>query len=383
MKYIIDKQYAIEEKFFKEIIADITKSYQINGKDIGLVIVAHILIDAIPFLEALSSIFSIDVVFAKPKSINQRVMDYLSAKFKIVIADREKIDDISYVSSFINKKHDGFILIDIGGYFSSVSNELKDEFGKKFLGSIEDTENGFLKYISNEVRYPFYQVARSPLKTNEDYLVGQAISFSAESIFREHGILLNGQKVGVIGYGKIGGGVANALKARQSIVFVNDIDPVKVIHSYSHGFIPQDKESLLKDADIICLASGNSSLVTSDIPMIKSGAYVFTVTSSDNEIDMKWLKENYLSSEISPMVTKYYKGNHFFYIINDGNAINFIHGTTVSTFILLVQAELISCALALVSHAVIDSTYSIENKIRQKIAQIWLKLFASKYNHVK
>ena len=380
MKSIIEKHYLLEEEFFNNVIKKLTDDFKTNDKKIGLIIIAHVLIDAIPFLGALSSKFAINVVFAKPKSVNQRIFDYLSATYNLIIADRENINNISYLSQFVNPDQDGFILIDIGGYFSKISKELKDKFGDKFLGSIEDTENGLLKYISNQIDYPFYQVARSPLKSNEDHLVGQAISFSAESIFRQNGVLLNGQKMGVIGYGKIGCGVANGFKARQSIVLVHDIDPIKVTHAYSHGFIPNDKDNLLNNSDIICFATGSRCLLSSDFSKIKTGAYVFTVTSSDDELDVRWLKDNYSSKEISPIVTQYSKGEHYFYVLNNGNAINFIHGTTVGAFILLVQAEIIACAVALATRNSADNSYSISSKVRQLIADEWLKLFTSKFN---
>lgn len=379
MKGAKERQHSAERKFFNLTTDSISLEIKYIKSNIGVLVIAHLLVDAIPFLESLNSLFYVDTVFAKPKSINQKVFEDLSKKYNIVIADRDNIDDISYVSRFIKPERDGFIIIDIGGYFSKVSKKLKDTYGKAFLGCIEDTENGLLKYVSQKIDCPFYQVARSPLKINEDYLVGQAISFSAESIFRNEGVLFNGQRIGIIGFGKIGSGVANAFRSRQAIVLVNDIDPIKITHAYSQGFIPQEKNSLLRSADIICLATGHKSLSYDDFSNVKSGSYVFTVTSSDDEIDVSWLKDKYTSEPISPYITQYKRGKHYFYLLNKGNAINFIHGTTVSSFILLVQAEIVACALFLATGKSADDSYSLPHTTRQIIADFWLKIFTSKY----
>lgn len=363
--------------YFDNIIT-ILKLEKSERKKYGLIIVAHILEDADFFLAALEKIFKIYVVFAKPKSINDKIYSSLKEKYTIVIADRSEINNVKYLKSFIPENSNGFLVLDIGGYFSKVSKDLKAVFRDRFLGVVEDTENGFLRYLSSGINFPFYQVARSELKKNEDYLVGQAITFSAESIFREQGILLNGQRVGVIGFGKVGSGVASALKTRQSIVSIYDIDPIKITHAYSHGYIPTSKNLLLRNSDILCLATGNKSLTKGDIKKIKKGCYIFTVTSADDELDLHTITENYRSLVISKYITLYTSTKNFFYVINNGNAVNFIHGTTVSSFILLVQAEIIFCCIALIRRNN-EIEYAVENSIKKVIAKEWIKLFASKY----
>jgi len=367
-----------ETKFFEKIPPIASSGRSVN-KNIGVIVVAHILPDAVPYLRILNTIFSVDVVFVKQKSINQDIFDTLKGEYKLVLADREKINDITYLREFLNEQRDGYIFIDIGGYFSNVVNELRNVLKEKFLGCIEDTENGLQRYsVNGQITFPFYQVARSPLKQNEDFLVGQAITFSAEALFRENGIILNGQKVGVFGYGKVGRGVASALRARQANVTVCDIDPVKVTHAYSHGFTPQNKDTLLKNSDIICLATGTKSLLNEDFYKIKNDAILFSITSSDDSIDTDWLAENFSCKEVSPLVTQYRLGDSQFYLLNNGNAINFIHGTTVGHFILLVQAEIVACAIKLSLEGNSNNSHSVPNEICQEIAQYWLDLFTIK-----
>jgi adenosylhomocysteinase len=184
-----------------------------------------------------------------------------------------------------HNRNDDFVLLDIGGYFARTAGRVRESFGARFRGVVEDTENGLQKYLgARDLRYPVLQVARSPLKDNEDYMVGRAIAFSAESLLRNLSILVNGRRVGAIGYGKIGRSVAEAFRLNQGVVSVFDNDHVRLTHAYSRGFGVLPKQQLLRERDILCLATGNKSLSSTDFKHLKNGAFLFSVTSSDDEM---------------------------------------------------------------------------------------------------
>jgi len=265
------------------------------------------------------------------------------------------------------------VFIDIGGYFSKSTMRISEIIGKKFCGIVEDTENGLQKYLNEELNFPLLSVARSPLKENEDYMVGTAIGYSIERILREHNILMNGLKFGVIGYGKIGRSVANTAKNKQAFVLVSDIDPIRLTHAYSHGYNIRVSSELISQSDILCVAAGKVSLKAEDFKNIKNGCWIFSVTSSDDSLDLEWLENNYDKQLISDYVYKYYKDKHYFYIVNDGDTINFIHGTTVGDFILLVQAELLISASKLLSGNSGDFLQELDKESRESICSIWLK----------
>lgn len=101
------------------------------------------------------------------------------------------------------------------------------------VGIVEDTENGYQKYQSKiqtarDARRlcPIVSVARSSLKLPEDFLVGQAIVFSAESVLREQKQVLAGKQAMVIGYGKIGSSIATTLPAKGVRVAIAEADPI-------------------------------------------------------------------------------------------------------------------------------------------------------------
>lgn len=89
---------------------------------------------------------------------------------------------------------------------------------------------------------------------------------------------------------------------------------------------------------------------------------------------MQWLKQNYIAEQISQYATKYSKDSHYFYLLNDGNAINFIHGTTVGDFILLVHAELPVSVHRLMTGQRPDGQHELDKETRDKICKTWLSV---------
>ena len=371
-QYLTEK----EEKhhaFFDEII----RKLKLKRTPCDLIAVLHVLPDALPFHAALSRIFNVSRIVPKPRSINPAVLDQLPPGVA-VHATREDLRRYATVQELLaHNRHDDFVLLDIGGYFARTARRVRERFGARFRGIVEDTENGLQKYLAaRDLRYPVIQVARSPLKDNEDYMVGRAIAFSAESLLRNLSILVNGRRVGVIGYGKVGRSVAEALRLNQGVVSIFDHDHVRLTHAYSRGFGVLPKQQLLRESDILCLATGNKSLSSTDFKHLKHGAFLLSVTSSDDELDLTWVRGRYTSTPVGPHVERYRHARHSFYLFNQGNAINFIHGNTVGDFILLVHAEIFLCAYSLARRSYPAGFHELDNQTRDQICAIWLSLFA-------
>lgn len=354
------------KKFFDSVIEKLNL-----GRIGNIVPVLHILPDAIPFLYALNRVSDVPFVIPKPKSINRNVESSIEVEMKYL--SRSEVDSNKFYE-ILPKKKTAFI--DIGGYFADSVEEIYNIQGDNFCGIVEDTENGLQKYLRNKINYPLISVARSPLKENEDYMVGRAIGYSIERILREHNILLNGLRFGVIGYGKIGRSVARTAKDNQAFVLVNDIDPVRLTHEYSHGFKAVEGDRLVTSCDVICVAAGKLSLTENNFKNIKNGCWVFSVTSSDDSIDIGWLESNYSKTRLSEYVYKYYKDDHYFYLVNEGDTINFIHGTTVGDFILLVQAELLVSANRLLNVSHKDGLQESNEEQRRVICSQWFEHFS-------
>lgn len=91
--------------------------------------------------------------------------------------------------------------IDVGGYYARILNELIEVFSGRIMGVVEDTENGYQRYLElDHLPCPIFSVARSKLKVPEDYLAGPSIAFSVEMLVRGRGDVLAGMEACVIGY---------------------------------------------------------------------------------------------------------------------------------------------------------------------------------------
>jgi adenosylhomocysteinase len=100
------------------------------------------------------------------------------------------------------------------------------------------------------------------------------------------------------------------------------------------------------------------------------------VTSSDDELNLASLRGTYRVDRLGPHLSRMTSWNHHFYLLNDGNAVNFVHGAAVGPFIFLVQGEILA-ALALLSsgQTMEPGLHEVGNREREIIARSWLRCF--------
>lgn len=345
-------------------------------EEIAFFIVSHLLPDKLDFFDAISNIGHIAAIIPKQKSINYETLVKAQEKYPILMLNREEISNnheatIDQLKTNLQYPDQGFVIMDIGGYFADILPKLKSN-NLNLLGIVEDTENGHQKYADRISGTKFYSVARSPLKETEDFLVGHSIVFSAEAVLRQNQMLLNGMDVGVIGFGKIGKSIIGNLAARNIKTSIYDIDPIKRVQAKSFGYNVQPKENLLKQSDYIFCATGQKAISGSDYEDIKANACIISVTSSDDEFDLSYLKNNYYIEETKNDITAYFNDTKKINMINNGNAINFLHGAVVGNYIRLVQAEMLLCADEIVNNlGNISMINSLSDEKRKEIASNW------------
>lgn len=347
-----------------------------SHRDISFLVVTHLLQDRPYFLEALSDLGYIEGIIPKPNSINGKVLEEIQDRFPILSLTKESLYNIDSLSPLIEKSKQRIILLDIGGYFSHIINALNERFPGKIIGIVEDTENGYQKYMSlPHLSVPVFSVARSILKENEDFLVGESVVFSTDSVLREYNILFDYMHCGVIGYGKIGRSIVSNLQKRNIRISVYDQRATRGIEAINNGCHFTDKMSLLKRSEILFCATGNQSLSREDFIHLRNGTFVVSVTSSDDEMDLSILDQIYTRQDMTDHITKYHNSDNYFYLINKGNAVNFIHGAVVGSFIFLVQAEILLCIKQLCTQEYKGGMYELQSEIREDIAEKWLRVF--------
>ena len=83
----------------------------------------------------------------------------------------------------------------------------------------------------------------------------------------------------------------------------------------------------------------------------------------------------YHSSSLDEHIACYSNGDHYFYLLNHGNAVNFIHQAVVGSFIFLVQAEILAAVSALSAGRGAFGLIELGHAERQFIAATWLRYF--------
>jgi len=206
--------------------------------------------------------------------------------------------------------------------------------------------------------------------------VGQSIVFSTEALMRCRGDILPGRSATVVGFGKLGSSIARTLHAKGVRVTVYDADPVRATQALSQGFhVAPNRTAALATAGIVMCATGNLALRQDDFAQLANGAYLASVTSSEDELELEALAGVYQQTSVAEHVTRYDTVGHYFYVLAGGNAVNFLHGASVGAFIFLVQAEILAAAARLAGGEVEPGYHEVPEAGRRLIARTWLAHF--------
>ncbi|ROQ68237.1 adenosylhomocysteinase [Streptomyces sp. 840.1] len=342
-------------------------------------LITHLLPERPGFVRAVAALSDLRAVLPKPKSVSESARREVERCIAVDALSRGLFADPDSALDYIESRAGGerIVLLDVGGYFAPALTDLHDRFSGQLAGVIEDTENGHRRYAGiDKLPCPVISVARSPLKDPEDFLVGQSVVFSTEAVMRGRGDILHGRPALVIGFGKLGSSIARLLHAKGVQVTVFDIDPVRRAQALAQGFaVARDRESALTGAGLVLCATGSVSLRGEDFGNLRNGAYVATVTSSEDELELGTLPEVYTRTKVGDHVTRYQTTGHYFYLANGGNAVNFLHGASVGPFIFLVQAEILSAIRMLTRDDLAPGLHEVAAADRAAIAATWLSYF--------
>merc|ERR1712100_778025 len=111
------------------------------------------------------------------------------------------------------------------------------------------------------------------------------------SIMRATDVMLSGKKVVICGFGDVGKGSAQSMKAQAAIVYVTEIDPICALQAAMEGFQVDTMENLVPVADVFITTTGNKDIITLEhMSKMKNSAIVGNIGHFDNEIQMGQLE---------------------------------------------------------------------------------------------
>jgi len=175
----------------------------------------------------------------------------------------------------------------------------------KIIGVTEETTTGvhrlYQMHKEGKLAFPAINVNDSVTKSKFDNLYGCRESL-VDAIKRATDVMIAGKVAVVAGYGDVGKGSAQALRALSAQVWVTEIDPICALQAAMEGYRVVTMDYACEHGDIFVTATGNYHVITHDhMAKMKDQAIVCNIGHFDNEIDVASL-EKYEWDEIKPQV---------------------------------------------------------------------------------
>jgi adenosylhomocysteinase len=175
----------------------------------------------------------------------------------------------------------------------------------EIIGVTEETTTGVHRLnemaAKGALLFRAINVNDSVTKSKFDNLYGCRESL-VDAIKRATDVMVAGKIAVVAGYGDVGKGSAQALRALSAQVWVTEIDPINALQAAMEGYRVVTMEYAADKADIFVTATGNKSVITHDhMVAMKHNAIVCNIGHFDNEIDVASV-EKYTWEEIKPQV---------------------------------------------------------------------------------
>ena len=172
-------------------------------------------------------------------------------------------------------------------------------------GVTEETTTGvhrlYQMHERGDLKFPAINVNDSVTKSKFDNLYGCRESL-VDGIKRATDVMIAGKVALVCGYGDVGKGSAQALRALSAQVWVTEVDPICALQAAMEGYRVVTMDYAADKADIFVTCTGNYHVITHEhMVKMKDQAIVCNIGHFDNEIDVASI-EPYEWEEIKPQV---------------------------------------------------------------------------------
>jgi len=242
------------------------------------------------------------------------------------------------------------MILDDGGDLTAMVHEKYPQLLENIHGITEETTTGVHRLLEmleeGSLKVPAINVNDSVTKSKNDNKYGCRHSLN-DGIKRGTDMLLAGKHALVVGYGDVGKGSAQSLRQEGMIVKIAEIDPIcamqacmdgyEVVSPYKNGINTGTAEgidsALLGKLDLIVTATGNINVCDRYmLDQVKNGAVICNIGHFDNEIDTRYMRDNWSWEEIKPQVHKIYrsgvdKKDDYLLLLSEGRLINLGNAT--------------------------------------------------------
>jgi adenosylhomocysteinase len=213
-------------------------------------------------------------------------------------------------------------------------------------GVTEETTTGVMRlyefHRAGTLLFPAINVNDSVTKSKFDNLYGVRHSL-VDGINRATDVMLAGKVAVVCGFGDVGKGSAESLRAQGARVIVTEIDPICALQAAMQGYQVTRLDDVLETADVFITTTGNKDIIlAADMARMKHQAIVGNIGHFDNEIDIAGLARtpDITRINIKPQVDEWVfpaKGDrpgHSIILLSEGRLLNLGNATGHPSFVM-------------------------------------------------
>ena len=205
-------------------------------------------------------------------------------------------------------------------------------------GVTEETTTGvhrlYQMHERGELKFPAINVNDSVTKSKFDNLYGCRESL-VDGIKRATDVMVAGKIAVIAGYGDVGKGSAQALRALSAQVWVTEIDPICALQAAMEGYRVVTMDYACEHGDVFVTCTGNYHVITHEHMMkMKNQAIVCNIGHFDNEIDVASLKQ-YRWENVKPQVDQViFPDGRRILLLAEGRLVNLGCGTGHPSYVM-------------------------------------------------
>jgi len=213
-----------------------------------------------------------------------------------------------------------------------------------------------------------------------------------DGIMRATDVMLAGKKALICGFGDVGKGSAQSMKAASAVTYVSEIDPICALQACMEGFQVVTMEDVIAEVDVVITTTGNKDIVTVEhMSKMKNNAIVGNIGHFDNEIQMEALEKATKRLNIKPQVDKFiFPDGHGIIMLAEGRLLNLGCATGHPSFVMsnsftnqtLAQLELRSAYNAAgkdkTKSKYQNKVYLLPKELDEKVARLHLGALGAK-----
>ena len=250
----------------------------------------------------------------------------------------------------------------------------------KIIGVTEETTTGvhrlYQMHKEGKLAFPAINVNDSVTKSKFDNLYGCRESL-VDAIKRATDVMIAGKVAVVAGYGDVGKGSAQALRALSAQVWVTEIDPICALQAAMEGYRVVTMDYAAEHADIFVTATGNYHVITLEhMKKMKDQAIVCNIGHFDNEIEVVALKQ-YTWENIKPQVDHViFPDGKRIILLAEGRLVNLGCGTGHPSYVMsssFANQTIAQIELFTNTKAYPIGVYTLPKHLDEKVARLQLK----------